>query len=412
MAFKNRVRLPITIGKTQFPIEKNIFRRADGSSKVLSVIISKRVEVTTDQMPEDWHRKMVIALAHDDVTIEDNRLLTGVVIEGDYGIEWQDFLNYPLAQAKVTLNVTPFDATNSNCQTCEDITQISLADDDIPEEWEEGTSHEYSNVLANDSICCYPYEVELVSFNSFYFASVTLSESGTLNATLNPLVPPGTNVLIGTYRVTCPNGGYDEANIYVDVISGTGEPCEAPTDLIISGETSTSLLASWTSSVGYYYVTIAASHSPYIILESAFTGLASYTFDELEPETEYIITVQAVCGVYQLSDILDGLGTTLAAIAHLDPDNYYWDGTTPITGVCDLANTTIIRSAQAAADSIAANQRVSVDVEFSHDGGVSTQTNTYTFEVGATVANEHTAVSMSPFCSQIFATVISVIVIP
>jgi len=410
--FKNRIRLPITIGKTQFPIEKNIFRKADGTSKVLSVVIRKRVEGTTEYMPEDIHRKLVIALAHDDVTIEDTRLLTGVVLDGDYNIEWQDFLNYPVAQAKFTMAVTPFDATNSNCQTCEEITQLTVVDDDIPEEWLEGTTHTWENVLTNDDICCYPYEVDLVSFNSFYFASVTLTEAGVLTAELNPIVPAGVNVLIGTYRVTCPNGSYDEANIYVDVITGTGVECEAVTDLIISGETSTSLTASWTSAVGYYYYTIAASHSPYIVLQDAYQSFEAITFDNLEPNTEYIITVQAVCSVYEMSDVVSELGTTTVADDHLDTANYEWYGSSGITGVCDLTYTNINRTAQAAADSAAAGERVEVVVEFSHDGGASTQTNTYTFEIGATVANEHTAVNMAPFCSQIFATIISVTVIP
>lgn len=311
MAFKNRIRLPITLAKTQFPVERNVFRLANGARKVLSVVISKTVQGTTDQLPEDWHRKLLIALSHDDVTIEDNRLLTGIVLESDYSIEWQDFLNYPLAQAKFTVNVTPFDATNSNCQSCEEVTQLTVVDDDIAETWSEGTTHTWDNVLANDSICCFPYTVELVSFNSYYFASVTLSDSGQLDATLNPVVPTASNVLVATYRVSCPNGAYDEANIFVDVISGTGVPCEPVTYLSSESAGSNSLSFAWLSSVGNYGWTIATAAAPGTILQSGTTTNEFKLVTGLLPSTSYIFTVWAICGIYELSEVEDVTVSTL-----------------------------------------------------------------------------------------------------
>lgn len=76
MPYKNRIRLPIMFTKPQFPTERNVFRLADGSSKVLSVIIRNTFEGSTDQLPEDWHRKLVVAMSHDEITIENERLMS------------------------------------------------------------------------------------------------------------------------------------------------------------------------------------------------------------------------------------------------------------------------------------------------------------------------------------------------
>src|SRR6187549_2999416 len=143
MPYRNRIRLPIMFCKPQFPMERNTFRLADGSSKVLSVVIRNTYEGKTDQLPEDWHRKLVIALAHDEVSIENERLLSNVTLNGDYGIDWQDFLQYPIAQANFQVQVTPFNATNSNCQTCEEMSQVVCVDDTTDEVWEEGSTNQF-----------------------------------------------------------------------------------------------------------------------------------------------------------------------------------------------------------------------------------------------------------------------------
>lgn len=223
--FKNRIRLPIMFSKPQFPTERNIFRLADGSSKVQSTIIKNTYEGKTDYLPEDWHKKIIVALSHDEVTVEGERLLSNVVMAGDYSISWDDFLNNPVSQSSFTVEVTPFDMTNSNCQTCEEMSQLSLVDDFTEEVWEEGTTHEFPDVLTdNDSICCNPFEISLVSYNTEYFEDVTLSASGVLTVTVKNPVPYLDQILIATYRVTCSDGSYDEANVYGNT-SGSGTGC-------------------------------------------------------------------------------------------------------------------------------------------------------------------------------------------
>lgn len=246
--FKNRIRLPFYLSRPQFPTERNVFRNAAGETKLLTAIIRNTYEGKTDQLPEDWHRKLVIALSHQEVTIEDNRLLTDVVIDGNYGIEWQEFLNYPIAEANFTIQVTPFNASSNNCQSCSEITQLELVDDTTDDVFEEGVDYKYpENVLANDNICCYPFTVEIVSFNTLYFDSVIISQDGLVEFTVKDSVPIIDNVLICTYRVTCENGGYDEANVYGN-ITGTNTDCLPPTGLTgeVSSKTPVTITYTWT----------------------------------------------------------------------------------------------------------------------------------------------------------------------
>jgi len=246
MPFSNRIRLPIFFSKPQFPTERNVFRKADGTTKVQSVVIRNTYQGQTDQFPEDWHRKLVIALSHDTVNIEGERLLSEVALSGDYQIDWQDFLNYPVAQAGFQVEVTPFDATNSNCQTCEEATQIALVDDSTAEVWEEGTTNVFPDVLTdNDMICCRPYTISLLYYNTNYFSSCTIDANGVLTATVINPAPVVNNVIIAGYRVTCANGQYDDATVYGNITGSDVSFCPPPVDLIYSYLSSTSADISW-----------------------------------------------------------------------------------------------------------------------------------------------------------------------
>lgn len=299
MAFKNRIRLPFMLGKAQFPSERNVFRKADGSTMLLSAIIRNTYEGQTDDLPEDWHRKLTIALHHDEVTIEDRRLLTDVIIAGDYSIDWKDFLNHPTAQAKFTVQVTPFDATNNNCATCTDVTQLNLVDDTTDEVWEEGTTHDYPvSVLDNDYICCYPFVVDLISWNTDYFTDVQLAQDGTLTATLKAETPTINNLLLATYRVTCENGGYDEANVYVN-IDGTSDECLPPSGLqVIDDDTIATL--SWTAAAnvpaGGYDWNLYLSSNLVTPVQSGNTATLSVDLTGLTPGESYVFTVSSNCG--------------------------------------------------------------------------------------------------------------------
>jgi hypothetical protein len=312
--FKNRIRLPFFLSKPQFPVERNVFRKADGSSKVLSAVVRNTYEGKTDQLPEDWHRKLVIALSHDEVTVEDNRFLSDVVLDGDYDIDWQDFLNYPLAQSNFKIQVTPFNATNSNCQTCDEIAQLDLVDDTTDTVYNEGTTNEFPfSILLNDEICCYPFVVSISSFNTLYFSAVSVDQDGIVTFAVNASVPDIANILLATYRVTCPNGGYDEANIYVG-IEGTSTECIAPVNLSYASETG---IVSWDvvfdEPVGGYDWYLYNSDDIYTPIASG--NIVGFSIDLTAYVTggeEYVFTVQANCGEGNLS--------TLTMIEFLQPD--------------------------------------------------------------------------------------------
>ncbi len=229
--FKNRVRLPFFLSAPQFPSERSIFTKSDGSSKVLSVFIKKTYQGKTDQIPEDWHRKLIIALSHDEVTIEDNRFLSDVVLDSNYEIEWEEFLNKPIASSKFTFSVTPFNLSNSNCKSCDEISQLSLVDDVIDTVFEAGTTNTLPTVLDNDSICCYPITVSIVYYNTTFFDSVSVNDAGIITFKVKASVPVINNLLLATYRVTCPNGDYDEADVFVN-ITGSSTECVPVTNIL------------------------------------------------------------------------------------------------------------------------------------------------------------------------------------
>ena len=306
--FLNRVRLPLYFSKPQFPIERSIFKRADGSRKVLSASVSNTYEGKTDLIPKEWHQRLAIALSHDVVNIESDRLLTEVVLDSEYGINWNEFLDFPIAQANFTIQVTPFNATNSNCQTCDEIAQLSLVDDTTATVYNEGTTNEFPfSVLLNDNICCYPFTLEIVSFNTDYFSAVSITDAGIVTFTLVASVPTIANVLLATYRVTCPNGAYDEADIYVG-IAGTSTECIAPQNVIAELPPTDGTVATivWDpvlpTPTGYIWVLYLASDI-YTPVDSGSTTDNFVNITGLTVGEDYVFTVQTDCGAYDLSDV-------------------------------------------------------------------------------------------------------------
>jgi hypothetical protein len=257
MAFKNRIRLPFYITRPQFPTESNIFRLANGTRKTLSAIILKTFEGETDNLPKEIHERLIIALKHDDVTIEGRYYLGGISLDGDYEIDWVKFLDFPLAKSAFNVQVTPFNYSNDNCQTCEELSQVVCEDDDIGTIAEDETVS--VPVLANDSICCSPVVISLVSFNSMYLDSCIISGNDIV-IHAKPLLSDANSIVLVTYRAQCPNGSYDEANV-IGNINGTDPTptCLAPLDpILVSLDSDTSATFSWTApspapACGYYW---------------------------------------------------------------------------------------------------------------------------------------------------------------
>lgn len=322
MPYKNRARLPIMFMQPQFPMERSIFRLADGSSRVQSVVIRNTYEGKTDQLPEDWHRKLVIALAHDEVTIENERLMSNVVLDGDYQIDWQDFLNYPIAQANLKVQVTPFDATNSNCQTCEEMAQVVLVDDTTTDVWDEGTTNIFPDVLTdNDSICCYPFTITLVEYNVLYFSSVTIDANGVLTATVIDPAPIIDDVWVATYRVTCDSGAYDEADVYANITGSDVSFCYPAIGASFEASSSTAGIVSWgvpvPIPVGDWIWTLYESSDLGTPIQSGTVapGAGAVALTGLTAGVDYTISIVSDCGGgnYSIPTVLEFSITSFAA---------------------------------------------------------------------------------------------------
>lgn len=300
--FNNRIRLPFYVSRAQFPTERSVFRRADGSTKVMSVIVRNTYEGITDYMPESFHRKLVIALSHDEVTIENDRYIGGVSIDGDYGINWQEFLDYPVAQGTFTVQVTPFSATNSNCVSCAQVQQISLVDDTYPTALGDGDAGEI-NVYDNDSICCYPATGELVYTNSSFITDAALSVDGVLSFTAVTPAPNQSGVKIATYRVTCEDGSYDEADVFASFAGSGEEGCCQPYGLSVDEEFRTIYFsADCNPDINFPY-DFRSTANPGVVIASG--GVFRVSRDVLIPSLvylypgEYIFNIYSNCGTSQ-----------------------------------------------------------------------------------------------------------------
>ena len=303
MPFVNRIRLPLYLKTPQFPTEANRFRLSNGTSKTLSVTIRKVYTLETDYMSDAMHERLVIALNHDTVNIEGDRYIGGVSVDGEYEAPPVDFLDYPLRKATTKLQVTPFDMTNDNCQTCEEATQLSLVDDDAGV-IDEGASAEI-NVFSNDSICCFPTTAEIVSYNTAYLDSATIDANG--NVTLTAKNPADTvgSIVMATYRVTCPDGSYDEADVYAS-ITGSGAACEQPSDfepVAFSVTAPYSADIEWNLPVapalGYEWQ-LFEMQTPGTPVQTGTSADNTVTVTGLEPGTDYGFYVRSICdpGVY------------------------------------------------------------------------------------------------------------------
>lgn len=314
MAFKNRIRLPFYVTRPQFPTESTTFRLANGARKTLSSVIRKVFEGETENLPKEIHERLVIALKHDDVTVEGKYYLGGVSLDGDYDIDWNKFLDYPLAKAAFKVEVTPFDYSNDNCQTCEEATQLTLEDDTFPDTLNEGQTYDL-NVFGNDSICCKPIIAEIITFNSLFVSSATIdASSGIITVDMQAELPTATNANLLTYRVTCPNGSYDEASVFANV-SGTAVECLSPINLQIISITDSYAQATWDAPtpapVAYRWELYLASDLLTPILTGDIIDLYA-DLDSLTPSTEYRFYVRSTC----VDDISEFIYINLLPIQH------------------------------------------------------------------------------------------------
>lgn len=295
MAFTNKIRLPFKLTRPQFPEDRTVYRKANGETKVLSSVVKKTYEGETDWWPEKWHQRLAIALGHDNITIEGDKYLGGVVKDGDYEIDWQPFLDYPTAKAKFSIQTTPFDNTNSNCMSCEEASQLSLEDNTFGDPLEE--DQEYNiNVADNDNICCYPAIFSISSFDSDYLESANIDQEGNIVIQTKDSFISANGIKLLTYRVTCPNGRFDEADVFAN-LEGSEPGCIAPSNPIISSITTSSCNINFTASPSipdHYFWRLYRADSPGAPVQSG-SSATSVSLTSLDSGTSYKWYVRSQC---------------------------------------------------------------------------------------------------------------------
>jgi len=273
MAFTNKIRLPFTLLKAQFPLERTAFRKANGVTQTISAVIRKTYAGETDNIPEAWHQRLIIALNHDSVFVSSDRYVGEITMEeNNYQVGWSDFKDYPFAKAEFQVQATPFDATNVNCASCEELTQLDLVDDTITGLISAGGSGSI-NAFANDTICCSPITAEIIAINPSYVDSATIdATTGVVVVNVKSDAVSVTNAQLATYRVTCPNGNFDDADIIGSIDGVAPEVCPPPTDVEISSITSNSARID-ANNLNDAIIKISKCSAPATILfEGAFTS--------------------------------------------------------------------------------------------------------------------------------------------
>lgn len=313
MPFVNRVRLPFYLSKPQFIEDRTVFPKANGEIKVLSVVIKKQYEGDTDHWPEKLHERFKIALAHDHVSVEGDRYVGNISQDGDYTIDWPDFLDYPIGKAAFKANVTPYNASNSNCGTCDDFTQVVAEDDDIGEVGE-GDSISVS-VTDNDAVCCYPAVLTIVSVNSDYVQSAVVNG---LNIDIQIKTPltSATDITLLTYRIACDNGQYDEADVIADIAGSVEPTCLQPLNVDVVDVSDSGGVASWDDPVpapanGYHWELYEVDN-PGVPIETGDAISGEYpSLEDLDPGVTYNLCVRSVCGEDDFSEYVCHEFTTL-----------------------------------------------------------------------------------------------------
>lgn len=297
--FHNRIRLPITIAKAQFPETRNVYRKSNGDTVTQSVVIRKVYQGATDHMSERLHERLKIALGHDFLQLETENYYGRIVQAGDYAIDWIDFLNHPLAMAKVDIEVTPFNATNANCKTCEEANSVICADDNIGD-LDEDTDYAY-DVIANDSICCFPSTYSITSFNTTFLDSATIDSSGVIHIHTKASLTLINNLNLLTYRVTCPDGSFDEANVFGtthDTDASDPAGCLAPPS-ITGDATTTSLHVTWVepSPLPDHYFWKLWNNTTFTYDQSGDlpVGTTDILLTGLSPATHYTFYIRGQC---------------------------------------------------------------------------------------------------------------------
>jgi hypothetical protein len=187
--------------------------------------------------------------------------------------------------------------------SCETATQLNLVDDMFedaygPIDMQEGI--EYSvNVAANDEICCYPSIFSIVYYDPYFIASALIDQTGLLTVIVNTPVTQSNGVRLVTYRVTCPDGSYDEADVYGN-IDGSIEGCLAPLNVELASLSPFSASVEWEDPdplPNSYEWELYEMQTPGVPVQTGTspTGGVFPTLTDLEDGTDYGFYVRSVC---------------------------------------------------------------------------------------------------------------------
>lgn len=116
---KNKVRLPIYFKNMQLPTDKKVYRRSNGTIKVLKAVTRKSFDGVVAALPEKLHEKVKVMLDHDSINAITRDWYAGIVNEDAYTIQYPDVpgLNQD-GNASFKIFQTPFLLRNTNCATC------------------------------------------------------------------------------------------------------------------------------------------------------------------------------------------------------------------------------------------------------------------------------------------------------
>ena len=243
MAFKNRIRLALTLSKPQYVETRRVFTKSNGKIQLLSSQTKKVLELETDYFPAKWHERLAIALAHDTINIENRNKLYSVIKDSDYEIGWVEALDYPVAQAKTKVAIADFEAVNSNCQTCDDVCCAVAPDETIASPtYTESASFNFTLTLARAQSLCSGITLEIININELYVLSATLV-GDTISFVLKDSFFANPNAQLCQYKSSKDNC-FDTGYVYASVV-GTEVGCPPITNLILENVTTNEATFSW-----------------------------------------------------------------------------------------------------------------------------------------------------------------------
>ena len=114
----NNIRLPLYFKEPNISSDKTVYVRPDGSRQLLSARLAKRYKGMIDEVPEETHQNLVIALNHDGIYFTPENFTTQIQarFEDEYNNNYTEIMqNVNIWSADFTIFETPFNNFNSNC---------------------------------------------------------------------------------------------------------------------------------------------------------------------------------------------------------------------------------------------------------------------------------------------------------